>query len=286
MMLATEADIRPLSPTYAATTHGRSAAVSAERPLLAAIGVQIAFLIPCLIALAVDERTLNGVSVWSKPIKFELSITITVATVIWLMRLLDAEALKSRTVRWAAMIIALMNVLEIAYIVLQAARGRASHFNNSTPIETVLYALMGTGAASIVIGCFVIGLVIWRRGREDAPAGLRYGGASGLMIGAVLTLITAGILSSGTIAPAGHWVGGLRTDAGGLFLFGWSRTGGDLRVPHFFATHMMQALPLLGLLLDRYLPAHVRTGLLVGGAACLLVVAGTFIQAATGHPFL
>ena len=56
--------------------------------------------------------------------------------------------------------------------------------------------------------------------------------------------------------------------------------------PHFFATHLMQALPLLGLLLDRYLPGHVRNGLLVGTAAGILIVAGTFIQAATGHPFL
>jgi len=177
-------------------------------------------------------------------------------------------------------------VLEIAYIVLQAARGRASHFNDSTALETALYALMGAGAASIVIGCFVIGAMLWRRGLPDAPAGLHYGGALGLMLGAVLTLITAGILSSGTIAPGGHWVGSVRSDAGGLFLFGWSRIEGDLRVPHFFATHLMQALPLLGLLLDRYLPGHVRSGLLIGGAAGALIVAGTFIQAATGHPFL
>ena len=111
------------------------------------------------------------------------------------------------------------------------------------------------------------------------------GAASGLMIGAVLTLITAGVLSSGIDGP-GHWVGGIRTDASGLFLVGWSRTGGDLRVPHFFATHIMQALPLLGLALDRYRPEMARRGVWIGAAASIAIVAATFVQAASGRPFL
>jgi len=215
----------------------------ARNMLLLAIGIQVAFLIPSAIAYAVDERLLNDVSVWSKPVKFQLSIVVTLGTVMLLLPLIEDAARATRTVRGASLVMAMASTLEITYIVLQAARGRASHFNDATPLEAILYALMGIGAVSIVAGAFVIGWVIWRRGRTDIGEGVRSGAAWGLMIGAVLTVITAGVMSSGAIADPGHWVGGIRSDADGLFLVGWSRAGGDLRVPHFFATHIMQALP-------------------------------------------
>lgn len=264
----------------------RSAADTARTILLLAIGLQIAFLLPSAIAYLSDERQIDGVSVWSKPLKFELSIIITVATVVVLLPLLDAAKRASRAVRWSSHVIAIAATLEIAYIVLQAARGRASHFNTGTPLESTLYSLMGVGAVSIVAGCFVVGWTIWRAGRSDAGTGLRLGAASGLMVGAVLTVITAGVLSSGALAEPGHWVGGVRSDAEGLFLVGWSRSGGDLRVPHFFATHLMQALPLLGLMLDRVSPDRARLGVWIGTLAGIAVVAATFVQAARGHPFL
>lgn len=268
-------------------TQGNRLSLSDQaRNLLLAIGIQIAFLIPSAIAYAVDERLLNDVSVWSKPVKFQLSIILTLGTAMLLLHLLDDAARATRTIRGAGLVMAMASTLEITYIVLQAARGRASHFNDATPLETILYALMGIGAVSIVAGAFVVGWVIWRRGRTDMGEGLRLGAAWGLMIGAVLTVITAGVMSSGAITDPGHWVGGIRSDANGLFLFGWSRTGGDLRVPHFFATHIMQGLPILGLLLDRIAPGRARTGIWVGAVAGILIVAVTFMQAAMGMPFL
>lgn len=254
--------------------------------LLLAIGIQVAFLIPSVLAYLLDERLIDGVSVWSKPIKFEVSIILTLGTVALLLPLLDATTRATRMMRWSAYVMAIASTLEIVYIVLQAARGRASHFNDETALEATLYSLMGVGAVSIVAGSFVIGWMIWRHGRSDRGEGLRLGAAWGLMIASVLTIITAGMLSSGVIAEPGHWVGGIRSDAGGLFLVGWSRTGGDLRVPHFFATHIMQALPLLGLMLDRFAPGKSRAGLWAGAAACVLVVVATFVQAAMGRPFL
>ena len=258
----------------------------ARNLLLLAIGIQIAFLIPSAIAYAIDERLLNEVSVWSKPVKFQLSIILTLGTAMLLLPLLDKAARATRTVRGASLVMAVASALEIIYIVIQAARGRPSHFNEATPLEGTLYALMGIGAVSIVAGAFVIGWMIWRRGRMDVGKGLRLGAAWGLMIGAVLTVITAGVMSSGAITEPGHWVGGIRSDANGLFLVGWSRSGGDLRVPHFFATHMMQGLPILGLLLDRFAPERARVGIWAGAFIGILIVAATFIQAAMGRPFL
>lgn len=273
-------------PRHETSVDAASLSERARDLLLLAIGIQVAFLIPSVLAYLLDERLIDGVSVWSKPIKFEVSITLTLGTVALLLPLLDATTRATGTVRWSANVMAIASMLEIVYIVLQAARGRASHFNSETVLETTLYSLMGVGAVSIVAGSFVIGWMIWRHGRSDRGDGLRLGAAWGLMIASVLTVITAGMLSSGAMAEPGHWVGGIRSDAGGLFLVGWSRTGGDLRVPHFFATHIMQALPLLGLVLDRLMPGKARTGIWAGATACVLVVAATFVQAAMGKPFL
>lgn len=260
------------------------AADSARSTLLFGVAIQVALLAPSLLAYGLDERLINGVSVWSKPVKFQLSLSLLLLTVVWLLPLLPPARRASRRVRRASLAIATAATLEIAYITLQAARGRASHYNADTPIETTLYAVMGVGATTIVAGAFVVGVAIWRTAPEPGRAGLRLGAAIGLTLGAVLTLITAGILSNG--GEAGHWVGASRTDAGGLPLFGWSRTVGDLRVPHFFATHIMQALPLLGLAADRIAPRRARAAVLAGAGLSVLVVAAAFAQASLGSPFL
>lgn len=258
-----------------------------EQTLLAALGIQVAFMIPSLAAYVIDERLINGISVWSKPLKFQSSLIVLIGTLLVLLPpVLRAEAMAGRLARGTSLAIAVSATLEIAYIVLQAARGRASHFNDSTPLEATLYQIMGVGAVTLVICTFIFGVLIWRQARPEVGHGLRTGAALGLTVSAVLTLVTAGVLSSGAIDGPGHWVGGIRTDAGGLFLLGWSRSGGDLRVPHFFATHVMQALPLLGLVLDRVRPDIARAGIWIGALLSTAIVAATFVQAVSGRPFL
>ncbi len=268
----------------AATDLARSA--SARRLLILALGFQLALAVPSLLALGIDDRMINGISVWSKPIKFQLSLAMMMATLLWLLPLIEPRALASRGLWTAAFVAAVTAMGEIAYITLQAARGRASHFNDSTPIEATMYGIMGIAAALLVLSALVIGVYILMRPAPFAPMGLRLGGGWGLILGAVLTLFTAFALGSGQIGGPGHWVGGLRTDVGGLPLFGWSRTGGDLRVPHFFATHIMQALPILGFLLDRFAPDQAKLGIAAGALASIAVVAATFVQAVRAIPFL
>lgn len=254
----------------------------AKRTLWLGAGVQLAMFVPSVIAWFFDDRLVNDINVWDKPIKFESSIFMMIVTVILLLPLLNDAQRAARSVRWSAWAIAFFGALEILYIVVQSARGRASHFNNSTPLEAIAYPIMGIGAISMVVGCFFIGLAIWRAKPQVNGQGLWLGAALGLMAGAILTAITASIMSSG----AGHWVGGNQSDANGLFLLGWSTSGGDLRVPHFFATHLMQALPILGLLADRFTPASAKTFVWGGLGFGILVVVATFAQAMSGNPFL
>ena len=248
--------------------------------------IMLALLAPTFVAMMFDERQLNGAGVWMKPFHFQLSIAIHFAALVLLLQLIDPAGRASRVIRWSMTAAAAAAVCEIGYIMLQAARGRASHFNASTPIETVMYALMGVGATVIVIGSFLVGVQIWRRGRSDIGAGLRLGAILGLTLGSAATLVVAATMSSGLIDGPGHWVGGVHNDANGLPFLGWSTTGGDLRAPHFFATHGMQALPLAGYFADRIFGPQAPRAVWVVAGLWAAWVAATFAIALAGAPLL
>ena len=150
-----------------------------------------------------------------------------------------------------------------------------------------MYSLMGIAAVILVVTTAIAGWKIWRNATPAARRnkGLYVGAALGLILGGIATLITASALGSGQIAGPGHWVGGVRTDVGGLPILGWSTTGGDLRVPHFFATHLMQALPIVGILADRFLPSQAALLVWFASFVGLAVVVLTFMQAVNGHSF-
>ena len=263
---------------------GSNQAGLAEQPRRIALAGMLIVL--ALLAWTLDERQLIGVSVWDKPLKFEISVSLHLATLAILLPLLDAIGRSSRALRWSMIAATLSAISEIGAIVIQAARGRASHFNNSTPIETLLYALMGVGAVTMVVGAFILGLQLARHSRRDAGNGLALGAAAGLMLGAVATLIIAGLMSSGQVDGPGHWIGGVRSDASGLPFVGWSTTGGDLRAPHFFATHTMQVLPIAGWLADRVLLSRAQSAVVAATAVWAALIVATFVQALSGLPLL
>lgn len=247
----------------------------------AAAGAMAAPLLSTLIAFAIDPRTINGASVWLKPMHFELSLALHFATLALLLPLASRAWQSSRLVRGSMLAAATCAVLEVAYISLQAARGEASHFNYSSPVSGAMYALMGLGALIIVIGSAVTGLAIWRSRGVRGDSQLGRGAALGLVLGSGATLALAGYMSS----QGSHLVGGPPTDAFGLPFLGWATRGGDLRVPHFFATHAMQALPLAGLAADR-LGLAARWAMPAAAALYFVAVLALFGQALMGIPFI
>ena len=83
-----------------------------------------------------------------------------------------------------------------------------------------------------------------------------------------------------------HWIGGSPSEAGGFGIMGWSTDGGDLRVAHFFATHAMHVIPLAALGCAALFGRNTRIPILVIVLAYVSFVAGTFIQALMGYPFI
>jgi hypothetical protein len=249
------------------------------QPLLAGAAILLLLAaIPTIAAMGLDGRTLNGINVWIKPLKFEVSLAVQLLSVAWAMLLLPER--DGRLVRALAIVMAGAAFFEIAYIALQASRGQASHYNTGTPIAGLMYTLMGIGAVALVVTSGWIGALILRRGETSRP--IVFAAGLGLVLGSVLGGIAGAYMSSKT----GHWVGGGTTDAGGLPVFGWSRTGGDLRVAHFFGLHLIQILPIVAWAGAGFLPDRLRKPAIVAVAvAGCLVTLATFAQAFKGMPF-
>jgi hypothetical protein len=256
---------------------------SASRWSLATAVILLTSLIPSIVAASLDTRELNGANVWLKPIKFELSLGIHFLTLAIALRFLDGRTRESRLVLWSMIVAAIAAIGEVLYIAAQAARGRASHFNSETAWESFAYGAMGVGATAIVAGSFIIGLLLVldlrRRGHASGTA---IGAALGLLIGSAATLIVGFALGS----DGGHWIGGDLSDASGLPLFGWSTTGGDLRVSHFFATHAMQVLLVIGWVADVAWRAKASFLVYPATAVYSAIIITTFLQAQAGIPFI
>ena len=259
-----------------------AARLSPQQIAIAATGAMLAPMLPTAIAVVLDPRLLNGASLWLKPLHFQMSLAIHMGTLAILMPFVSHRWRESRFVRWPMLAAAFSAMLEVAYISFQAARGRASHFNESTDLEYSAYLLMGIGAVALVVASAVIGIAIWRSTPANRSSFFRQGAAYGLILGSILTLLIAGYMGG----LKGHLIGPVQSDAFGLPFLGWSTRSGDLRVPHFFATHAMQVLPVLGLIAD-WRGDRGGSWLMPSLATIYtLAVAAFFAQAMAGQPLI
>lgn len=247
--------------------------MNAALPALVRFGILFMVLfVATYLLIFMDARLLHGVSVWEKPTKFFLSLALHMGTLAWGIWLLPDEHRRARSISVAAYAFIAAALFEEGYMVFQSIRGEASHFNVSTPFHAAMYGLMGLG--SLVLAG-VTGYLGWRILRSG-PSVVQFAAGWSFMVSAVTTTLVAGYLAQGT----GHWIGGDQTDATGLAFFHWSTTGGDLRVAHFAALHIMQVVPLIAWFWPerRIVVAALGLG--------IITVAALAIQALMGIPFL
>lgn len=244
----------------------------AEKLFAATALVLLMMIAPTLLAMAFDGRTLLGEDLWIKPLKFEISLTLYFLTLAFLARWLPEGMTETRWYRLFAGGVVLCTVLEMIWIVSAATQGIQSHFNTANPLMAALYPVMGAVAVYLTSSSLIYGLAI-RRAVKLGAGGLslepafRFSVIWGLILTFALTVPVAGGMA---VAFPGHAVG-----------------AGDLRVPHFLATHAMHFLPVAGYAAGRLLPARMALPAIraiTSGFA--LFVAYSFVEAATGHAFL
>lgn len=254
---------------------------NAEPRLFGLALLLVAALAPTLAAHLVDERTVLGVDVWLKPIKFQVALAVYLLTLAFFARFIP-DATKDR--RWYRIYVGAVMaaiVMEMLWIGGAAMLGTASHFNIAGP-GAFLYPAMGAMAVLLTSITAVYAWLIARNPETGLSPVLKESVVLGLAMVLPLTLVTAGTMSQ----MGSHLVGGAAGDAGGLALMGWARQAGDLRVAHFFATHALHAVPLFGLLSVALFGPSYRMPVRLFAAAYAVLVAATFAQALSGEPFL
>lgn len=243
----------------------------------------------CAVGVLTDPQVLTGAPIWLKPLKFTMSFVLYGTTLAWMLSLLPR---RSRVAEWAATVVVAMGVVEMVVIVGQVLRGTTSHYNETTPLNAVLWQVMGAAIMVLFAAHLVIGIVLLRQRFADRVGRYAVGLGSGLTL---LGMVVAIPMVQPTQAPGVEGITGAHSvgvaDGGpGLPLVGWSTTGGDLRIGHFVGLHALQALPLLAILLRRFADrlderTQVRLLVVAGGAYGALTLLVTW-QALRGQPLL
>jgi hypothetical protein len=235
-----------------------------------------------------DARLFQGVSVWHKPWKFQMSTALYWLTLALFLSFVAKPSLSPAPRRYIVWMSMVAGLFEVGYITWQGALGLASHYNVSSPFYGYMYTAMGVGAVVLTSTSGVLGYHVLRSHHVLVNEAMRHAIGWGLLITSVLGIVTGAVLG-GRVQTGGHWVGGTANDGLGMAIVNWSRDGGDLRVAHFFALHAMQILPVLALALCMLRPAMGQTAAkrwvwaLSAGFSAFCVF--TLLQALRGSPF-
>jgi hypothetical protein len=242
-------------------------------PLTAVGLLMLAALVPFAAGIVLDPRTVGGAPAWLKPAKFAASTAIYSLTLAWLFRYLTSWRWTKRAAAWTT---AVVFVVEVAAIAMQAARGTTSHFNVGTAFDAAVFSVMGTAIFLQTAISLAVVAALWRERFADPALGwaLRLGmavtivGASsgGLMVRPTEAQLADARAGHGMPITGAHTVGA-PDGAAGLPGTGWSLAHGDLRVPHFVGLHAVQALGLFAVIAGTRWTASRRMRMVLSAAA-------------------
>lgn len=210
------------------------------------------------------------VNAWYKPFKFAFSTFTLVWAMAWYCHYLPSFNIK--IFNWSVIILL---GFEIIYIAIMAGQGKSSHYNVSSPFYSAMFSMMALAATLVTLYIAYIGVLFFTHSFPDLPNYYVWAIRLGIVIFVIFSF-------EGFLMGAGmsHSVG-LENDNSNLFILGWSKIVGDLRVSHFIGMHALQALPILAFYILRNTKLTFLAGLLYG-----LLALFTLVQALNGKPFL
>jgi hypothetical protein len=241
--------------TARTTVPGAPPAIRWHRPLLWLAATMALLAVGASVGVVVDPREVTGIALWTKPLKFAISVGVYAVTLAWLIGLLPAaDARRRRLAWWAGTVATVFLLVEMVIIVGVAAAGTTSHFNVSTPLAATLWSVMAVSIVVVWLAAVPLAVLLLRSDLGDPARALAI--RAGLLI-ALLGMALAFLMTGPTAAQLDDYQGivgahtvGVADGGPALPLLGWSTVAGDLRIPHFVGMHALQVLPFCALLLE------------------------------------
>lgn len=254
--------------------------VRTSSPILYGIVIlHLIMAVGCVIGLLVDDRTLLGINVWIKPLKFTISGAIYIFTFGYLITLYPFSKRKKNIIN---NINSFALLFEISIIIYQAARGVQSHYNMSSLFDGLLFAAMG-----ILIGINVVIMIFFIfetiRLKLNVPRSVQWAILMGWII-----IVVGSWIGGQMISQVAHNIG-VADGGAGLPILNWSTIAGDLRVAHFFGLHSIQIIPLFAVWVSKKWKIPPRNQIIVVvifGVLYASFIGFTFYQAKQGMPFI
>ncbi|MFJ5710577.1 hypothetical protein [Streptomyces sp. NPDC093105] len=210
--------------------------------------------------ILLDDRTLVGAPIWTKPFKFAVSFVAYSLSLAWMLSLLPRA---KRAGWWAGTVVTVTSALEMALITLQVVRGRQSHFNQETAFDAAVFQAMGVTVVILWLAALTIAVLLLRTRLLDPATAWAVRLSSlialaGAAVGFLMVQPTPAQRAATDPPIVGAHSVGVPDGGPSLPVTGWAATGGDLRIAHFFGMHALQLLPLLLLVLTALAPRLPR----------------------------
>jgi hypothetical protein len=210
----------------------------------------------------------EGPVTWRKPILFGISGGLTALSAAWVWAGLPTR----RGDRWLAALSAWALFIEVLLIDLQAWRGVASHFNRATPVDSLLYDLMGV--LIVFVSLVLVDLTV-RLFREPTtfPVDMLLAARAGMIFLVISCALGVWVSVNGDLRMAA----GLEPERYGV--------AGVPKFPHGATIHAIQWLPLAAWIAQRcgLAMSARRAAVWLGILATTALLAFSLVQTLTGH---
>ncbi|MCH6257054.1 hypothetical protein MLD52_10885 [Puniceicoccaceae bacterium K14] len=190
----------------------------------------------------INDATWSGPTGFRKSIVFGLSGGFTLVTLSWLLSYFPAKP-KLHTSMMVGMSATM--IIEIIIIDLQRHRGVYSHFNMATPLDSVLWSIMGISILSFALLATIQTILSF--GKLKASPAMKIAIRLSMLVFFLSQISGQLIVIHGlsVVFQEGQFI---YENIAKSTTFG---EGGNLKLPHALSLHAIQVIPLLGLTLNR-----------------------------------